>query len=203
MRPIRLFSAVHILGPTRSRGSGHVSYNPRYTTPTTLLSANVCNPIAPTTARLLGVSSHVAARLTVGPLPRLWVTASLRVLVLVSLSCSRYGLAEPEAADAEREPRFQTRDKDPSTSATVLSSRLPLDIIKVYAQVVPELASLVDHMERKSPILVISTTDTSMDSVLPFQLPSGYGCVVLGFFDVESVEVGSAYPSIPQAVSRF
>jgi hypothetical protein len=56
----------------------------------------------------------------------------------------------------------------------------------MYAQVVPELASLLDHMERKSPILVISTTDAGMESFLPFQLPSEYGCVVLGFFDIET-----------------
>lgn len=63
----------------------------------------------------------------------------------------------------------------------------------MYAQTVPELASLLDHMERKDPMLVISTTDASMESVLPFQLPSKYGCVVLGFFNVESVEVGNKF----------
>ena len=62
--------------------------------------------------------------------------------------------------------------------------------MKTYGQVVPELASLLDHMERKSPVLVISTADASMGSFLPFQLPSDYGCFVLGFFDVEKVEVG-------------
>ena len=71
------------------------------------------------------------------------------------------------------------------------SHRLPSSMTKMYAQVVPELASLLDHMERKDPILVISTTDMRMDSVLPFQLPPKYGCVVMGFFVVESVEVGS------------
>ena len=84
-------------------------------------------------------------------------------------------------------------DRSFLTSAS--PSRLPPNTVKTYAQVIPELASLLDHMERKSPMLVISTTDASMDSVLPFQLPSEYGCVVLGFFDVESVEVGSAFPS--------
>lgn len=44
-------------------------------------------------------------------------------------------------------------------------------------------------------MLVLTTTDASMDSVLPFQLPPGYGCVVLGFFNVESVEVGESIPS--------
>lgn len=72
-----------------------------------------------------------------------------------------------------------------------MSHRLPPGTTKIYAQVIPELASLLDHMERKDPILVISTTDVRMDSVLPFQLPPEYGCVVLGFFDVEDVEVGS------------
>ena len=61
--------------------------------------------------------------------------------------------------------------------------------MKAYAQVVPELASLLDHMDRKSPILVITTTDSKVDSFLPFQLQPEYGCVVLGFFDVKSVEV--------------
>ena len=92
-------------------------------------------------------------------------------------------------------------DWSPPTPA--LPSLLPPDAVKAYAQAVPELASLLDHMERKSPILIISSTDASMDSVLPFQLPSEYGCVVLGFFDVKSVEVGSAFSSNPQAISRF
>lgn len=92
---------------------------------------------------------------------------------------------------------------DWSLSTSALPSRLPLNIVKIYAQVIPELASLLDHMERKSPMLVISTTDASMESVLPFQLPPEYGCVVLGFFDVESVEVGSVFYSNPQPVSCF
>lgn len=121
----------------------------------------------------------------------------------MSVFPSRYELAEPEAAAAERKPRIQVQDKDSSAVIPVLSSRLPLDKIKMYAQVIPELASLLGHMERKSPILIISTTDASVNSFLPFQLPSGYGCVVLGFFDVESVEVGSAFPYIPQAIPRF
>lgn len=73
----------------------------------------------------------------------------------------------------------------------------------MHAQVVPELASLLDHMERKSPMLIISTTDAGMESFLPFQLPPEYGCVVLGFFDVESVEVGGAFRYIPQVIPRF
>jgi hypothetical protein len=122
---------------------------------------------------------------------------------LVSASSSQHEFAELEAAAAEHKPRLQAQDKDSSASTPVISSRLPLNTVKIYAQVVPELASLLDHMERKSPILVISTTDGSMDSVLPFQLPPEYGCVVLGFFDVESVEVGSALPSTPQAILRL
>ena len=116
---------------------------------------------------------------------------------------SRHELTEPGAAATERKTKAQAQDKDPSASAPLSLSRLPLDTAKVHAQVVPELASLLDHMERKSSILVISTTDTNMDSVLPFQLPSEYGCVVLGFFDVESVEVGSVVPPIPQAILRL
>ena len=71
--------------------------------------------------------------------------------------------------------------------------------MKIYGQVVPELASLLDHMERKSPVLVISTADASMGSFLPFQLPSEYGCFVLGFFDVERVEVGDLRSSCEPA----
>jgi len=117
--------------------------------------------------------------------------------VPVRVSRSRYELAEPEAIATERKTEARAQDKDPSAPAPALRSRLPPDTAKIHAQVVPELASLLDHMERKSSMLVILTTDASMDSVLPFQLPSGYGCVVLGFFDVESVEVGSVLPSIP------
>ena len=120
----------------------------------------------------------------------------------MSMSRFRRALAETDAAAAGREARAQVPVEDPSTSAPVLSSRLPLSTVKIYAQVVPELASLLEHMERKSPIVVISTTDASMDSVLPFQLPSEYGCIVLGFFNVESIEVGSTTPSIPQVISR-
>ena len=115
------------------------------------------------------------------------------IIVPVRVSRSRHELAEPEATDTERKTMAQAQDKDPLAPAPVLPSRLPLNTAKMHAQVVPELASLLDHMERKSSMLVISTTDASMDSVLPFQLPSEYGCVVLGFFDVESVEVGSAF----------
>ena len=118
-----------------------------------------------------------------------------RILELVSVSPSQHKFAKPEAAATERKPRVQADDKHPSASTPVLLSPLPPTTIKVYAQVIPELASLLDHMERKSPILVISTMDASMDSFLPFQLPSEYGCVVLGFFDVESVEVSSAFPT--------
>jgi hypothetical protein len=78
-------------------------------------------------------------------------------------------------------------------SVPASSSSLPSSTTKLYAQVVPELASLLDHMQMKEPMLVISTTDGSMDSVLPFQLPPKYGCVILGFFDVESVEVGNDF----------
>jgi hypothetical protein len=88
-------------------------------------------------------------------------------------------------------PRVQ--GEGPSTSIPAMSSRLPPTTTKMYAQVVPELASLLDHMERKDPILVISTTGASMDTVLPFQLPPEYGCVVLGFFHVEGVEVGRVF----------
>jgi len=128
---------------------------------------------------------------------------SLEISVLVSVPCFRHELAELEAIAAEHKRRIQAQDEDSSASTPALSSRLPLNTAKVYAQVVPELASLLDHMERKSPMLIISTTDASMDSVLPFQLPSKYGCAVLGFFDVESVEVGNTFPSIHRANSRF
>ena len=121
----------------------------------------------------------------------------LEIITPVCVSRSRYELAEPEATAAERKTGAQAQDRDPLAPAPALPSRLPPDTTKIHAQVVPELASLLDHMERKSSMLVISTTDASMDSVLPFQLPSEYGCVVLGFFDVESVEVGSVFPSIP------
>ena len=83
---------------------------------------------------------------------------------------------------SEHKPRVQ--------SNTISPFSLPPTTTKAYAHVVPELASLLDHMERRDPLLVISTTDANMDSVLPFQLPSEYGCVVLGFFDVERVEAG-------------
>lgn len=73
----------------------------------------------------------------------------------------------------------------------------------MYAQVVPELASLLDHMERKDPVLVISTTDAKMDSVLPFQLPPENEFVVLGFFDVESVEVGDPFPASDVSKTLF
>ena len=116
--------------------------------------------------------------------------ASLRTMIVVSVFPSRCDFAEPEAAAAERIAGVQLRDEVSSASTPVLPSCLPLNTVKMYAQVVPELASLLDHMERKSPMLVISTTDASMGSFLPFQLPPEYGCVVLGFFDVESVEVG-------------
>ena len=115
----------------------------------------------------------------------------MRNLVFVSVTRSRYKPAEPETTAAERKTRVQVQDKGSPASTPVLSSCLPLNVAKGYAQAVPELASLLDHMERKSPILVISTTDASMDAVLPFQLPPEYGCVVLGFFDVENMEVGS------------
>jgi len=115
--------------------------------------------------------------------------------MLVSMFPSRREFSEPKATVAEHRPRVQAQDNASSVSAPVLSSCLPLDTAKEYAQVVPELASLLEHMERKSPMLVISTTDTGMESFLPFQLPSEYGCVVLGFFDVQSVEVGVAFPT--------
>lgn len=83
------------------------------------------------------------------------------------------------------------------------SPRLPSSTVQRYAQVVPELASILDHMEREDPMLILSTTDASMDSVLPFQLPPKYGCVVLGFFNVESVEVGSAFRSTSRVVLTF
>lgn len=118
----------------------------------------------------------------------------LRIIAPVCVSRSHHGLAEPEAAAAERKTKAQAQDEGPLASTPTLPSRLPPETAKVHAQVVPELASLLDHMERKSSMLVISTTDASMDSVLPFQLPSEYGCVVLGFFDVESVEVGGVFP---------
>jgi len=116
--------------------------------------------------------------------------------MLVCVSCSRQELAEPEAAAAEHKTQTQAQGNNPSASTSMFPSRLPLDTAKMYAHVVPELASLLDHMERKSSMLVISTTDASMDSALPFQLPSEYGCVVLGFFDIESVEVGSVFSPI-------
>ena len=122
--------------------------------------------------------------------------------MLVSVFPSRREFSEPEATAAEHRPRVQAQDNASSVSAPVLFSCLPLSTAKIYAQVVPELASLLDHMERKSPMLVISTTDAGMESFLPFQLPSEYGCVVLGFFDVESVEVGGTFPSIPQVIPR-
>ena len=112
---------------------------------------------------------------------------------ILSRGCTTYSWPAHEA--------MSYSDWSPPTPA--LPSLLPPDAVKAYAQAVPELASLLDHMERKSPILIISSTDASMDSVLPFQLPSEYGCVVLGFFDVKSVEVGSAFSSNPQAISRF
>jgi len=195
------------------KNDGHVLSVLQYITPITLRSVNVCNPTAPTIVQPPGGSSIVAARLIVGPLPRSVITAighcwtnrarvmapalkwdiqgaSSRVPVRVSVSCSRHELAEPEAAAAEREPRIQAQDKGSLASTPVLPSRLSLNAVKMYAQVVPELTSLLDHMERKSPMLVISTTDASMGSFLQFQLPPEYGCIVLGFFDVESVEVG-------------
>jgi hypothetical protein len=109
--------------------------------------------------------------------------------VLVSMVHLQCELAERGAAASEHNARVQCRDSPASTS--VLSFCLSADTTKTYAEVVPELASLLDHMERKEPILVVSTTDANMGSVLPFQLPPGYGCVVLGFFDVEIVEVGN------------
>ena len=101
------------------------------------------------------------------------------------------------------EHKLRAQGEETSTPNPVLSSSLPLDTAKAYAQVVPELGSLLDHMERKEPVLVISTTDSSVDSVLPFQLPPKYGCVVLGFFNVESVEVGSVFPSVRPVFPRF
>ena len=210
----------------RLNDGGHASYVPKYITPTILRSVHACNPTASTTARLPGESFLVDARLTVGPLMRPCATAigrcrlkdvravtlvlkrgingnQLRIMAPVCVSRSRLELAEPEAVAAERKIRAQAQDEGPSVSAPALPSRLPPDTARVHAQVVPELASLLDHMERKSSMLVISTTDASMDSVLPFQLPSEYGCVVLGFFDVESVEVGGVFPSILRAISRL
>lgn len=116
------------------------------------------------------------------------------VLAVVSVIRSKRERAELEATASERNPRIQVNGS--SSSAPTFSSHLPLSTAKMYAQVVPELASLLDHMERKDPILVISATDASTDPVLPFQLPTEYGCVVLGFFDVESVEVGNMLPSL-------
>lgn len=113
----------------------------------------------------------------------------------VSVFPSRREFSEPKATAAEHGPSVQAQDNAYSVLTPVLSSCLPLDTAKEYAQVIPELASLLDHMTRGSPVLVISTTDADMESFLPFQLPSEYGCVVLGFFDVQSVEVGSAFPT--------
>lgn len=123
--------------------------------------------------------------------------------MVTSVSLSLCTFTESVVAAAEREPRVQAQNRHSSASVLALPSRLPLNTAKMYAQVVPELASLLDHMERKSPMLVISAMDAGMDSFLPFQLPSEYGCVVLGFFDVENVEVSSAFPYIPQATPRF
>jgi hypothetical protein len=119
-------------------------------------------------------------------------------LMLVSLFPSRHDFSEPETTAAEHRPGVQAQGNTSSASAPVLFPCLPPDTANMYAQVVPELASLLDHTKRKSPILVISTTDAGMESFLPFQLPSEYGCVVLGFFDIENVEVGGAFPYIPQ-----
>jgi len=208
------------------KNDGHALCVLRYITPTTLHSVNVCNPTVPITVRLPGPSSLVAARLTAGPLPELLEIADGRCrlnhariltsvlrrdikgapprsLMLVSVFPSRREFCEPKAIVAEHRPRLQAQENAPSVSAPVLSSRLPLNTAKVYAQVVPELASLLDHMERKSPVLVISTTDAGMETFLPFQLPSEYGCVVLGFFDVQGVEVGGAFPYTPQVIPRF
>lgn len=123
--------------------------------------------------------------------------------MLVSVFPSRREFSEPKATAAEHRPRVQARDNASPVSVPVLPSRLPLDTAKECAQVVPELASLLDHMKRKSPVLVISTTDAGMESFLPFQLPSEYGCVVLGFFDIQSVEVGGAFSYISQVIPRF
>ena len=229
MRQTRLFPMVHTLKLSRTlknlnrhlKNDGHVLYVLRYITPTTLHSVNVCNPTVPTTVRLPDVSSLVAARLTVGPLPGLLETAAgrcrlnrsrivtpvpkrdakgapMRTLTFVSVFPSRCEFSKPGATAAGHRPGVQAQDNASSTSAPMFS-RLPLNTAKMYAQVVPELASLLDHMERKSPMLIISTTDAGMESFLPFQLPSEYGCVVLGFFDVESVEVGGAFLRLSHA----
>ena len=103
---------------------------------------------------------------------------------ILSRVCTTYSWPPPSVCGPAEE-RFLS-------AAALTPARLSPNAVKMYAQVVPELASLLDHMERKSPVLVISTTDEGVDTFLPFQLPSEYGCVVLGFFNVESVEVGSA-----------
>lgn len=114
---------------------------------------------------------------------------------ILSLACTAYSWPPPPVCGPAEERFF--------SAAAPKSSRLPPNAAKMYAQVVPELASLLDHMERKSPVLVISTTDEGMNSFLPFQLPSEYGCVVLGFFDVESLEVGNTSSCTSRVNPRF
>jgi hypothetical protein len=110
---------------------------------------------------------------------------------LLLRSCTAHSWPPPWIAGLS-DANVQEGPAEGVNSNPVLPSHLPKGTVEVYAQVVPELESLLDHKERGDSILVISTADASMGSVLPFELPPPYGCVVLGFFNVESVEVGSA-----------